>query len=463
MQNRYLYLLRLILAFSDFILINLAFAVSFYAVDYLHTDLSADYYQRLLLNINLLWLLSSNIFRLYNKKTIRDLTKIYRATWKSVLLHLIFLMFYLVSSKDFLISRTFLSVLYSVIGISFLTSRFCCTIIEPVFTQKYKTRKPVAVMGMNETGQRLASYFRNHQKQYRFEGFLNEESSLFVDSKGNLLPGTSAQIKKAAETGIKEVYVSLNAGQMGEAGSLLQEAERQCVRLKFVPDFTQSLAKPYTINFIENFPVISLRNEPLEDVDNRFKKRLFDIIFSSLVILFILSWLFPLLAVIIKLQSPGPVLFKQMRNGRNNEIFWCYKFRSMKVNADSDSRQASKDDSRITPIGRFMRRTSLDELPQFFNVLYGNMSIAGPRPHMLKHTEQYRAIIDKYMVRHYLKPGITGWAQVNGFRGETSTKELMEKRVEHDIWYLENWSMMLDIKIIFLTIINAVTGEEYAY
>src|SRR5690606_1767431 len=122
-----------------------------------------------------------------------------------------------------------------------------------------------------------------------------------------------------------------------------------------------------------------LRNEPLEDVDNRFKKRLFDIIFSSLVILFILSWLFPLLAVIIKLQSPGPVLFKQMRNGRNNEIFWCYKFRSMKVNADSDSRQASKDDSRITPIGRFMRRTSLDELPQFFNVLYGNMSIAGPQ------------------------------------------------------------------------------------
>ena len=135
----------------------------------------------------------------------------------------------------------------------------------------------------------------------------------------------------------------------------------------------------------------------------------------------------------------------------------------MRVNGESDSRQASKNDDRITPIGRFMRKTSLDELPQFFNVLLGNMTVVGPRPHMLKHTEQYRAIIDKYMVRHYLKPGITGWAQVNGFRGETTDLSLMEKRVEHDIWYLENWSAMLDVKIVFMTVINIFKGEKTAY
>ena len=133
------------------------------------------------------------------------------------------------------------------------------------------------------------------------------------------------------------------------------------------------------------------------------------------------------------------------------------------MNNDSDKRQASKNDDRITPFGKFMRKTSLDELPQFFNVLLGNMSIVGPRPHMLKHTELYRAIIDKYMVRQNLKPGITGWAPVNGFRGETNTDYLMEKRVEHDIWYLENWSLMLDVKIAFMTVINVFRGEKNAY
>jgi len=201
----------------------------------------------------------------------------------------------------------------------------------------------------------------------------------------------------------------------------------------------------------------------MEDLGNRFRKRVFDVIFSSLVILFILSWLYPVIALLIKKQSKGPVLFKQIRSGRDDEPFCCYKFRSMQVNDDSHEKQATKDDERITPVGQFLRRTSLDEMPQFFNVFLGDMSVVGPRPHMLKHTTEYAAIIDQYMVRHFLKPGITGWAQVNGCRGETRQKSDMEKRVGYDIYYLENWTGMLDVKIIYMTMINFIKGDDNAY
>src|ERR1700744_46498 len=195
----------------------------------------------------------------------------------------------------------------------------------------------------------------------------------------------------------------------------------------------------------------------------RFFKRSFDILFSLFIIFFVFSWLYPILAILIKLESKGPVFFVQLRTGRNNMHFKCYKFRSMRVNGDADKKQATLNDHRITRIGAFMRKTSLDEIPQFFNVLIGNMSIVGPRPHMISHTEQYSQLIDKFMVRHFLKPGITGYAQTNGFRGETKTTEDMLKRVEADVWYLENWSFLLDLKIIFLTMWNFVKGDKNAF
>ncbi|HEY0177188.1 MAG TPA: exopolysaccharide biosynthesis polyprenyl glycosylphosphotransferase, partial [Pedobacter sp.] len=247
-------------------------------------------------------------------------------------------------------------------------------------------------------------------------------------------------------------------------GPLVQEADKQLLRLKFIPDLAGALTAPYTISYMGGeFPIITLRNEPLESMGNRFKKRVFDMVFSSLVILFVLSWLYPLIAILIKLQSKGPVLFKQQRSGINDEPFWCYKFRSMRMNTDSDKKQATKNDDRITPIGRFLRKSSLDEMPQFFNVFLGDMSVVGPRPHMLRHTEEYKKIIGQYMVRQFVKPGITGWAQVNGYRGETKDDSAMEKRVECDIWYLEHWSSALDVRIIFMTIINVFHGEENAY
>jgi putative colanic acid biosynthesis UDP-glucose lipid carrier transferase len=209
--------------------------------------------------------------------------------------------------------------------------------------------------------------------------------------------------------------------------------------------------------------VLSLRQEPLSEPRNRLRKRLFDIVFSLLVTVFILSWLIPILGLLIRLESPGPIFFKQQRTGRDKKAFYCLKFRSMKMNKEADIKQATRDDSRFTRIGRFMRSTNLDEFPQFINVLKGNMSIVGPRPHMLKHTDDYSRLIDKYMVRQFLKPGITGWAQINGYRGEIKTIEQLKKRVEHDIWYMEHWSPWLDIKIIFTTLSNMLIGEKNAF
>jgi lipopolysaccharide/colanic/teichoic acid biosynthesis glycosyltransferase len=179
--------------------------------------------------------------------------------------------------------------------------------------------------------------------------------------------------------------------------------------------------------------------------------------------IFVLSWLVPLIALAIWLDSKGPVFFKQVRSGLNNKPFVCYKFRSMKINSESHTVQAIRNDKRFTLVGRFLRKTNLDEFPQFYNVLKGEMSIVGPRPHMLKHTEDYSAIINKYMVRQFIKPGITGWAQVNGHRGETQKLEDMEARVDHDIWYMENWSLLLDVKIVALTAFNIFRGDKNAF
>jgi exopolysaccharide biosynthesis polyprenyl glycosylphosphotransferase len=209
--------------------------------------------------------------------------------------------------------------------------------------------------------------------------------------------------------------------------------------------------------------VFTFIRSPLENYVNRLLKRVFDVTVSLLVILGVFTWLFPIVIIAIKATSKGPIFFKQKRSGINNSIFWVYKFRTMKLNRNSDKVQATKFDPRITKFGAFMRRTNIDEFPQFFNVLLGNMSIVGPRPHMLRHTEQYSELIDEYLERHYILPGITGWAQVHGYRGETRKLDQMQKRVEFDIWYAENWSFLLDIRIMFLTTKKIIMGDDNAY
>ena len=195
----------------------------------------------------------------------------------------------------------------------------------------------------------------------------------------------------------------------------------------------------------------------------RISKRAFDIVFSLAVIVFVLSWLLPIIAMLVKFESAGAFIFTQQRSSRNNKTFDCYKFRSMLVNDECNILQTSSGDARITKVGAFLRRYNLDELPQFFNVLIGNMSVVGPRPHMLSQTKEYSEVIDNFMIRHFVKPGITGWAQVNGLRGKTTTVHQMHNRVKADVWYLKNWTFLLDMKIIVLTIFFTITGNKSAH
>jgi putative colanic acid biosynthesis UDP-glucose lipid carrier transferase len=206
-----------------------------------------------------------------------------------------------------------------------------------------------------------------------------------------------------------------------------------------------------------------LKSIILDDSLNNGIKRLFDIIFSLVVLIGFLSWLTPILAVLIKIDSEGGLFFIQKRNGLNNKVFDCYKFRSMKLNDEADLIQVSKNDARVTKIGRLLRKTSMDELPQFFNVLLGDMSVVGPRPHMVSHTNMYAERIDKFMMRHFVKPGITGLAQIKGFRGEVESDKDIINRVRYDIFYMENWSILLDIKIISSTVYYVLKGDKKAY
>ncbi|NQX39678.1 putative colanic acid biosysnthesis UDP-glucose lipid carrier transferase [Pedobacter steynii] len=463
MQTRYLYLLKYILPITDLVMLNLVYVLSYYLTEYLGKTVSYELWQHYMVVCNLMWMFNTVIFGLYTDYGSRRLERIYRGTWRSIALHGIGFALYLLFSRDIEFSRTFLVVFYALLVGAFVLNRFLGTAFQFLLVQRFNVNKKVALIGVNPTGRRLAHYLDN-QYNIDFYGYLDDGSRIYADENGNLPTRFISKMVAAALSGVKDIYVSLEPHRMSEVKTFLEVADKHCLRVKFIPDMATTLATPYTISYVgDEFPVISLRTEPLESVSNRFKKRAFDIIFSLGVIIFLMSWLYPLIAILIKLQSKGPVLFKQQRSGRNDEPFWCYKFRSMKVNNDSDKKQATKDDNRITPIGKFLRKSSLDELPQFFNVLLGNMSVVGPRPHMLSHTEEYRAIINQFMVRHFLKPGITGWAQVNGFRGETKEDGAMQKRVQHDIWYLENWTAMLEVKIVFMTVINMIKGEDNAY
>lgn len=259
-----------------------------------------------------------------------------------------------------------------------------------------------------------------------------------------------------------EVFFSLtSAADTPLVNALTNYCDTHFMHLYLVPELLSSFSMTFQPVRLGDMTLLTNRTNDLGRLDNRIIKRAFDIVFSLAVCLAILPFL-PLLWLIINAQSRGPLLFSQERTGLDGATFRLYKFRSMRENADADRRQATAGDSRTFPFGRFMRRTSIDELPQFYNVLRGEMSVVGPRPHMLYHTELYSRVISKYMVRHFSKPGITGWAQVTGYRGETPELRQMEERVKRDIWYNDNWSFSLDMRIIIRTVAQAFTGSANA-
>ncbi|WP_422858224.1 undecaprenyl-phosphate glucose phosphotransferase [Flagellimonas sp. S174] len=313
----------------------------------------------------------------------------------------------------------------------------------------------VVIIGKNKKTDQLKEVFRERtQYGYNFlSQFSTQEEDFSLDHCFDFIND-----KK-----VDEIYCSVSELTNQQLTKFINFADNNLVTLKFIPDNKNIFSKKLKFEYYDYIPVLSLRDIPLHSPINSFLKRSFDLAFSIIVIFGILSWLTPLLAILITLESKGPVFFRQTRNGIDNREFYCYKFRSMAPNQDADSFQATKNDMRVTKVGKFIRATSIDELPQFYNVFFGTMSVVGPRPHMVKHTNEYSDRVDKYMVRHFVKPGITGLAQVRGYRGEIENDTDIQNRIKFDVFYIENWSMFLDIKIIVQTVINAFKGEAKAY
>lgn len=318
--------------------------------------------------------------------------------------------------------------------------------------------RSAVIIGYTQEAIRLKDLFETRNDYgYRFFGY-------FSDKKSNQnIKGKLADLKPfVIENGIDEIYCSLNEISNEHLKDLIDFADENNRTIKFIPDTKEIFSKNLKIDYYDFFPVLSLKKTILHEPVIKVLKRSFDIVFSLLVVIFLLSWLMPILAVLIKLESKGPIFFKQGRPGIDENEFFCYKFRSMKINKTTEN-EASKNDPRVTRIGRFMRKTSIDEMPQFLNVLLGEMSVVGPRPHLWSQNKVYGNKVKKYMVRHCVKPGITGLAQVSGCRGEIETEKDMVNRIKFDIFYIENWSLILDLKIISQTVVNVLKGEEKAY
>lgn len=317
----------------------------------------------------------------------------------------------------------------------------------------------LVVIGKDANLKKIRQEFDDPEMGYRYNGFFDDKYSKSSHYLGKIVDCFGYILQNEVD----EIYCVASKFNHKQLKNLIDFADNNLIKVKIILDNKEIYSRAMSIESYCNVPVLNLRKVPLDTEFARILKRGFDIVFSSLVIIGILSWLTPLLYVLIKWESPGNLFFKQKRHGFKRRPFWCYKFRSMTANTDADSKMASKNDMRITRIGKILRKTSLDELPQFFNVLMGDMSVVGPRPHMELHTTDYETSVDKYLVRHFVKPGITGLAQVKGYRGEILKKADILNRVRLDIFYVEKWTMSLDLRIITQTVANAVRGEKNAY
>jgi len=337
---------------------------------------------------------------------------------------------------------------------------FSIKFLNYILLMKYRRQvkgniRRVVVIGKNKKTDQLIKVFEERTEfGYQFVKQFSPENKDF---------NTTDCFVYIVDNKIDEIYCSVSELDDFQISEFIDFADNNLKTLKFLPDNKKIFSKKLKFEYYDYLPILSLRDIPLHNSVNAFLKRTFDIVFSLVTIFGLLLWLGPLLAILIRLESKGPIFFIQKRTGFDNKEFQCFKFRSMTMNNNADTLQAGKNDSRVTRIGKFIRRTSIDELPQFYNVLFGNMSVVGPRPHMLKHTDEYANKVDKYMLRHFVKPGITGLAQVRGYRGEIEKDSDIQNRIKFDIFYVENWSFFLDIKIIVQTVLNSFAGEEKAY
>ncbi|MFN5375559.1 MAG: exopolysaccharide biosynthesis polyprenyl glycosylphosphotransferase [Chitinophagaceae bacterium] len=454
--------IKRLLILLDYTVINVTITAVLF---YVHSKTHVSFLQLFLLSImiNLVWFFTTEVIGVYSSKSVKDLLIFIKRTGLALMVLLLLIVVFLFVFdfsfiKNILVFQFYIYFIVTIISIRGLYLVF----YKLIHKQKGFVNRAL-IIGYNDTAKKLAGYLNGSTGALQLVGFVDESINIHELTFVPVFTGIKNTVKIAKRLNINEIFSTISPNENNAINDLIAESEKQCVRFRIVPSVSAFLEKGMTIDHYADLSMFSSRRDPLEDVGNRIKKRLFDVVISVFVIVFILSWLYPLLAILIKLSSKGPVVFKQLRSGISDQPFYCMKFRTMKLNNQSDQLQASRNDARVTWIGTILRKTSLDEFPQFINVLLGDMSVVGPRPHMLKHTAEFSQMTEHYMVRHLLKPGITGWAQVNSFRGEINHPDQLKDRISSDLWYLQNWSLMLDIKIVAMTFLRVFVGDKNAY
>lgn len=460
MNRNYFRFIKNILIAGDLVVINIAFLVA-YILKFMDFDnLFEDEYIILFLVYNVSWIVAAFFLRVYERDRLFLLDKMTIKLVQLLILHSLLISSFWVIRKAYFYSREQLFWTLLILFPLVFIWRTGLSMYIKKFRKKGLNYRKIVLAGAGQLSKEFAQVIKkNKDYGYKVMATFSHKKEMI---QNGVKPLSKLEEYCKSEK-IDEIYCSSSDIDNDQMKRIIAFADNNIIRTRIIPDVRGLTFKRLSIDFFEHLPVLSFRSLPLDDRYNRWVKRAFDIIFSLFVCVFILSWLFPIIAILIKLSSKGPILFKQKRSGKNNEIFECLKFRSMRVNEDSDKKQATRNDSRVTKIGRFIRKTSIDEMPQFINVLKGDMSIVGPRPHMIKHTEEYGQQINKYMVRHFVKPGITGLAQIKGYRGETSNPKMMENRIRMDMLYVESWNMALDIWIIFRTIFTVFSRNNKAF
>lgn len=456
-KRQYGQFIRWIFIAIDFVVLNVSYIATCLLTDIQHQPF---YGKPVWLMLNLSFFAVVFVLSTLHDKRVVYIDRVLMLLLKYMLLHVvIFLM--LLSFVDEVISWKTIALFYTIFALSLATWWIVSRKLLKWYRSKGFNYKKIVIIGggTSGAGMRLMQQLKEDEGYgYHIVGFFDDEPVKDL----NAYRGGVNELESFIENNsIDEIYCAIPENERQELQHIINVAERNAIDFYYVPQFSKYISRRFEIETFGAVPVMSIHPHPLQNPLNKAIKRGFDLLVSSFVLLCSPIVFLPI-AIGVKLSSPGPVFFRQERTGYRGKSFQCLKFRSMRVNDKSDTLQATKDDPRKTKFGNFIRKTSLDELPQFINVFKGDMSIVGPRPHMVQQTHEYSELIDKYMLRHTIKPGITGWAQVNGFRGPTDELWKMEKRVELDVWYTENWNFMLDIKIMFLTVFNAIRGEKNA-
>ena len=458
-------IIKSIIITGDLCILNALFVTLYYVLD---TDtqriLLSDSLPQLLVLLNLVYLLCNYSKGVVLHRRIVRADHIVMRAVRNTFCHAVVFISLITLVHFGSLSTRFLIIFYTTFLVLLVLYRLIFRHFVKIYRRKGGNRRTVALVG---DGSNMVELYEEMTADptsgFKVVGYFAEHPSDNYPKECCYLGTPQEVIPYLKKSKAEQLYCGLASSHSKEILPIISYCENNLIHFYSVPNVRNYLKRRMHLELIGNVPVLDIRQEPLAQPENRLAKRLFDIVFSLLFLCTIFPIIFIIIGLAIKITSPGPIFFKQKRSGEEGKEFWCYKFRSMRVNKDSDKVQATQNDPRKTRLGNFIRKTSIDELPQFINVLLGDMSVVGPRPHMLKHTEEYSKLIDKYMVRHLVKPGITGWAQVTGFRGETKELWQMEGRVERDIWYLEHWTFMLDLYIIYKTVKNAVRGEKEAY